>query len=99
MGIETYSRVQAGARIGLSATDAWRRTAAGGTQLYHCQGILASLNPNGTWATLGLIKAMPAKYLGQVFATNEAEVIKEAAKEFNVAEALRDRIVARREDY
>ena len=48
--------------------------------------------------TISLIKATPAKYLGQVFATNEAEAIKEAAKEFNVAEALRDRIVARRED-
>ena len=34
--------------------------------------------------------------LGQVFARREAEAIKEAAKEFNVAEALRDRIVARK---
>jgi hypothetical protein len=41
----------------------------------------------------------PAKFLGQVFATSEAEAIKEAAKEFNVAEALRDRIVARKENY
>ncbi len=49
--------------------------------------------------TISLIKATPAKYLGQVFATSEAEAIKEAAKEFKVAEALRDRIVARREDY
>jgi hypothetical protein len=49
--------------------------------------------------TISLIKATPAKYLGQVFAANEAAAIKEAAKEFNVAEALRDRIVARREDY
>ena len=49
--------------------------------------------------TISLIKATPAKYLGQVFATSEAGAIKEAAKEFNVAEALRDRIVARREDY
>jgi hypothetical protein len=48
-----------------------------------------------TW----LDQSNAAKYLGQVFATNEAEVIKEPAKEFNVAEALRDRIVARREDY
>ena len=46
-----------------------------------------------------MIKATPAKYLGQVFATSEAEAIKEAVKEFNVADALRDRIVARREDY
>jgi hypothetical protein len=45
------------------------------------------------------IKSTPAKYLGQIFATSEAEAIKEAAKEFNVAEALQDRIVARRRDY
>jgi hypothetical protein len=37
--------------------------------------------------------------VAEVFATTEAEAIKEAAKEFKVAEALRDRIVARREDY
>jgi hypothetical protein len=49
--------------------------------------------------SISLIKATPAKYLGQVFATSEAEAIKEAAKEFNVAEALRDRIVARKENY
>ena len=49
--------------------------------------------------SISLIKGTPAKYLGQIFATTEAEAIKEAAKEFNVAEALRDRIVARREDY
>jgi hypothetical protein len=48
--------------------------------------------------SISLIKATPAKYLGQVFAKDEAEAIKEAAKEFNVAEALRDRIVARREN-
>jgi len=40
-----------------------------------------------------------AKHLGQVFATTEAEAIKEAVKEFDVAEALRDRIVARKENY
>jgi hypothetical protein len=39
------------------------------------------------------------KFLGQVFAKDEAEAIKEAVKEFNVAEALRGRIVARRENY
>ena len=49
--------------------------------------------------SISLIKATPAKYLGQVFASSQAEAIKEAAKEYNVAEALRDRIVARREDY
>ena len=40
-----------------------------------------------------------AKYLGQVFATNEAEAIKEAMEEFGVAENLRDRIVVRKENY
>lgn len=49
--------------------------------------------------SISLIKATPAKYLGQVFAKDEAEAISEAAKEFKVGEALRDRIVARREDY
>jgi hypothetical protein len=49
--------------------------------------------------SISLIKATPAKYLGQVFAKDEAEAIKEAVKEFNIAEALRDRIVARREEY
>jgi hypothetical protein len=49
--------------------------------------------------SISLIKATPAKYLGQVFAANEAEAIKEAVKEFDVAENLRDRIVARKEDY
>ena len=48
--------------------------------------------------SISLIKATPAKYLGQVFATNEAEAIKEAAKEFKVAEALQDRIVATRDE-
>jgi hypothetical protein len=49
--------------------------------------------------SISLIKATPAKHLGQVFAASEAEAIKEAANEFNVAEALRDRIVARKEKY
>ena len=49
--------------------------------------------------SISLIKATPAKFLGQVLATNEAEAIKEAAKEFNVAENLQSRIVARRENY
>ena len=48
---------------------------------------------------ISLTKASPAKYLGQVFATNEAEAIKEAMEEFGVAENLRDRIVVRKENY
>jgi hypothetical protein len=46
-----------------------------------------------------LIKATPAKYLGQAFAKDEAEAIREGAKEFKIGEALWDRIVARRENY
>lgn len=46
-----------------------------------------------------MIKATAARYLGQVFAKDEAEAIKEAVKEFKIGEALRDRIVAKREDY
>jgi len=45
-----------------------------------------------------LIKGTPAKYLGHVHAKDEAEAIKEAAKEFKVAEALQDRIVATRDE-
>jgi hypothetical protein len=37
--------------------------------------------------------------LGNVDAKDEAGAIRETAKEFGLAEALRDRIVARREDY
>jgi hypothetical protein len=33
--------------------------------------------------SMSVIKATPAQYLGQVFATNEAEAIKEAAKDWN----------------
>jgi hypothetical protein len=47
--------------------------------------------------SISLIKATPAKYLGQVFATSEAEAIKEAAKEFKVGDAYR--LIARKEDY
>jgi hypothetical protein len=49
--------------------------------------------------SISLIKGSPAKYLGQVSVTSEAEAIKKAVKEFDVAENLRDRIVARKEDY
>jgi hypothetical protein len=49
--------------------------------------------------TISLLKSMPAKYLGQVFATTEAEPIKVAVKDFRVAENLRDRLMARKEDY
>ena len=39
-----------------------------------------------------LIKGTPAKYLGYVDAPDEETARKEAAKEFNVSEVLRDRI-------
>lgn len=45
-----------------------------------------------------LIKGTPAKCLGHVYAKDEADAVKEAAKEFNVAEALQDRIVATRDE-
>lgn len=44
-----------------------------------------------------LIKATPARYLGYVDAPDEETARKEAAKEFNVSEALRDRIAVQRE--
>jgi hypothetical protein len=49
--------------------------------------------------SISLIKATPAKYLGQVFAANEVGAIKEAVREFSVEENLRGRVVARKEDY
>jgi acetylornithine/succinyldiaminopimelate/putrescine aminotransferase len=49
--------------------------------------------------SITLIKGTPAKYLGAVFANSEAEAVKEAVKEFKIAEALRDRIVATRDDF
>jgi len=60
-----------------------------------CQRARERLTKSG----ISLIKATPAKYLSQVFATTEAEAIEEAVKEFNVAEALRDRMVASKENY
>ena len=46
-----------------------------------------------------LIKGTPARYLGHVDAPDEETARKEAAKEFKVAEALRDRIVATQDDF
>jgi hypothetical protein len=37
-------------------------------------------------------------YLGYVEATDEEAAIETAAKEFNIADALRDRIIARRDE-
>jgi hypothetical protein len=40
----------------------------------------------------------PAKSLGGVYASSEADAVKEAAKEFNVSEALQDRIAVTKDD-
>jgi len=44
-----------------------------------------------------LIKATPAKYLGSVYAPDEAAAIEAAAREFKVPDQLPNRLVARRE--
>ena len=48
---------------------------------------------------VALIKGTHGKELGYVYAEDDAEAVKEAMKEFKIAEALQDRIVATREDY
>jgi hypothetical protein len=48
------------------------------------------------WITL--LKGTPAKFLGFIEATDEKAAIEAAATEFKIAEALRDRIVARRDE-
>jgi hypothetical protein len=46
-----------------------------------------------------LIKGTPAKYLGHVYANSEADAVKEAAREFNVADALQDRIAVTKDEF
>lgn len=46
-----------------------------------------------------LIKGTPTKYLGHVYASSEADAAKEAAREFNVADALQDRIAVTKDDF
>jgi hypothetical protein len=46
-----------------------------------------------------LIKATPAKYLGYVQAADEKSAVEAAAKEFKISDALRDRLVAEREEW
>jgi len=46
---------------------------------------------------ISLIKATPAKYLGSVYAPDEAAAIEAAAREFKVPDQLPNRLVARRE--
>jgi hypothetical protein len=44
------------------------------------------------------LKGTPAKFLGYVEAPDEKSAIEAAVKEFKIAEALRDRIVAQRDE-
>jgi len=46
---------------------------------------------------ISLLKGTPARFLGYLYAPDEQAAIEAAAKEYKIAEALRDRIVARRE--
>jgi len=46
---------------------------------------------------ISLIKATPAKYLGSVYAPDERSALETAAREFRVPDALRNRLVARRD--
>lgn len=52
--------------------------------------------PVHSWR-IGLIGKTPQKYLGRVDAATEAAAIEEAAKEFRIKEALRNKLVAHRE--
>ena len=47
---------------------------------------------------ISLLKGTPAKFLGFVYAPDEKAAIDAAAKEYKIADALRDRIVARRDE-
>jgi hypothetical protein len=46
---------------------------------------------------ISFLKSTPARFLGYIDAPDEKAAIEAAAKEYKIAEALRDRIVARRE--
>jgi hypothetical protein len=46
---------------------------------------------------ISLLKGTPARFLGYLYAPDEQAAIEAVAKEYKIAEALRDRIVARRE--
>jgi len=47
---------------------------------------------------IAFIKATPARYLGSVYAPDEAAAIEAAAREFKIGDALRNRLVALRAD-
>jgi hypothetical protein len=46
---------------------------------------------------ISLLKGTPARFLGYIEAPDEKTAIEAAAKEYKIAEALRDRLVARRD--
>ena len=45
-----------------------------------------------------LLKGTPAKFLGYIEAPDEKAAIEAAAKEYKIADVLRDRLVARRDE-
>jgi hypothetical protein len=47
---------------------------------------------------INLLKGTPAKFLGYADTHHEKAAIETAAKEFKIAQALRDRIVAQRDE-
>jgi len=47
---------------------------------------------------ISLIKATPAKYLGSIYAPDEATAIEAAAREFKIDDTLKNRLVALRAD-
>ena len=47
---------------------------------------------------VSLVKGTPAQFLGYVYAANEKAALEAAAKEFKVAEVLRNQLVARRDE-
>src|SRR5262249_31071921 len=53
--------------------------------------------PEHRWQ-ISLIKATPAKYLGSVYAPEEAAAIEAAAREFKIDDMLKSRLVALRTD-
>ena len=47
---------------------------------------------------ISLLKGTPAKFLGYIEASDEKAAIEAATKEYKIADVLRDRLVARRDE-
>jgi hypothetical protein len=47
---------------------------------------------------ISLLKGTPAKFLGYIEAPDEKAAIEAATKEYKIADVLRDRLVARRDE-